>query len=105
MSDAMDYLKGLFEAIDSLGETPPITHLQARRTASEWHSGQWTPLYALASSGAIIEGCIDEILDAQVEARHIEAWGDLRRLEDLQAYIEHYDLTRGPVEGWGSLTW
>lgn len=31
-----------------------IRHRTARRIAAEWHGGQWTGLYALASSGAII---------------------------------------------------
>lgn len=31
-----------------------IRHKTARRLADEWHGGQWTGLYALASSGAII---------------------------------------------------
>lgn len=33
-----------------------ITDLEARKLASEWHGGQRTALYALTSTGAILNG-------------------------------------------------
>lgn len=29
--------------------------------ASEWHGGQWTALYAFASTGSIVEGVLAEV--------------------------------------------
>lgn len=37
------------------------TDIRARKIASEWHGGQWSPLYALASTGSIVEGITSEI--------------------------------------------
>ena len=38
-----------------------ITIEHARFIASEWHSGQWSPLYAFSSSGTITCGIVREI--------------------------------------------
>lgn len=32
-----------------------MTHEEARSLAYEWHGGQWSPLYAFASSGLVKE--------------------------------------------------
>ena len=31
-----------------------------RETASAWHGGQWSPLYAFASSGTVVAGAASE---------------------------------------------
>jgi len=82
-----------------------ISDLEAKSTASDWHGGQFSPLYALASTGAIVDGIVEEIdviwrapsmddIDANV----------LNKLPRLLAYVRHNGL-RGPQAGWSNLTW
>lgn len=63
------------------------------QTASEWHSGQWSPLYAFASSGTIvnksvlvseIEDCINTV-SSKPERFDID---ELSKLEELLEYVE-----------------
>lgn len=39
------------------------TDTRARKIASEWHGGQSSPLYALASTGSILDGISSEIVN------------------------------------------
>lgn len=40
-----------------------IAHGERHRdVAAEWHDGQWSPLYAYASSGAIVDGLTTDII-------------------------------------------
>jgi hypothetical protein len=41
----------------------------ARRIASDWHGGQWSALYALASSGTVLLDVLDEIDECRPEFR------------------------------------
>ena len=87
-----------------------ITDVEAARIASEWHGGGGSALYVLASSGAIVLG--DEGME-WISAKHeIEAcfdgpYQDIRDSHDLNgllSYVEHHG-SRGPIEGWGKLSW
>jgi hypothetical protein len=111
-----------------------MTDLEARKVASEWHGGQWTGLYALASSGAIIvngdfsgktpETMINEanewvLRDDPNTAVTFTALTEIRQLvEDNEVHSAKYlldimNLTfyivdkgpRGPVDGWANLNW
>jgi hypothetical protein len=70
-----------------------------RRIASEWHGGQSSALYALASSGAIGRGAADEAAKALQEAEE----ADRTDLDLLVAYVAAVKERR-PVPGW-SLGW
>ena len=37
-----------------------MTNAALRETASAWHGGQWSPLYAFASSGTVVRGAASE---------------------------------------------
>lgn len=52
-----------------------------RQTAAEWHSGQWSPLYAFASTGTIESGLEAEILSCLRDASP-------RDTERLQAILD-----------------
>lgn len=54
-----------------------------QQTASEWHSGQWSPLYAFASTGHIDPHLADEIRDCLRDADHEDA----RALQAILDYI------------------
>lgn len=62
-----------------------IKDTTAQRIASDWHGGQSSALYALSSSGAIIDGCADEITDNIAEA---VAQTEKRRLSNLLTYVQ-----------------
>lgn len=74
-----------------------ITDLQARIIASEWHGGQRSPLYALTSTGAIVEGVEREIMEdiAYPSTDSTET----ARLNSLLDYVEAKG-ERGPQSGW-----
>lgn len=38
-----------------------ITLATARKIASDWHGGQFSPLYALASTGTVVDGVAVEV--------------------------------------------
>jgi hypothetical protein len=61
---------------------------KARNLAYSWHSGQWSPLYAFASSG-LIES--PGKLAAEIDAAKREALDkkDLLDLDRLDRYIQH----------------
>lgn len=74
--------------------------LKARRLASEWHSGGGSPLYVLASTGAIVDGVLNEIQES-METTKLPEWMELYFLKE---YCRYYG-PRGPQEVWGQLTW
>lgn len=58
---------------------------ELRATAAEWHGGQWSPLYAFASSGTVVRGAAHDAehamryyCDDKTDAERAE----LRRLRD-----------------------
>lgn len=103
-----------------------IRHSTARRIASEWYDGQWTGLYALCSSGAIVttfsalppDPDYDDLPLAIAEIEDSLRWTeanptavppndymrDKRDLTALLAYVKHYG-PRGPVQGWNAMPW
>lgn len=79
-----------------------ITDVEARRIASEWHSGGGSPLYALSSTGAITRHTT-----AEIDNCLYVNWDDepnRRDLQDLRGYVAAHG-SRGPIKGWGQLSW
>ena len=88
-----------------------ISDAWARRTAAEWHGGQSSALYMLASSGATHDAWhgLDDLLDEiTAGSGHVDAdlltGGDLGALADLCAYVTAVG-PRGPQQGWAALPW
>lgn len=78
-----------------------------RELAASWHGGQWSSLYALASSGAIVDGVEGEIEGCIITAEGYAAAdpdyaADIVPLRHLLAYVCHQG-NRGPVEGWHNI--
>jgi hypothetical protein len=73
-----------------------IRHKTARRIASEWHNGQSTALYALASTGAIQWPVDEELKLCQAHAPKGKPWIELAK---LRGYVR-FSGERGPIEGW-----
>jgi len=73
-----------------------------RRVASEWHGGQWSALYALASSGAILEGAAGELRRELALVNPGADAADDAELAGVLAYLDHHGA-RGPVDGWHQL--
>ena len=66
--------------------------LPLQATASDWHSGQASALYAFASSGTVTPGLIAEVRECN---RRAALTGDERgvaELEDLLAYAEDFEI-------------
>lgn len=84
-----------------LAEEGVITDLTARIIASAWHGGQSSPLYSLASCGAIVEGVSGEIASCR-SAAESEHWAEL---DALAEYVESHEDGRRPVRGWSDLHW
>jgi hypothetical protein len=59
------------------------TDLEAKNIASDWYNGQWSGLYALSSTGSIIDGVSKEIVDATYHANDTEA----KELGKLMLYV------------------
>lgn len=68
---------------------------EARVVAAQWHGGQLSALYSLASCGAIRDDCADEIAFEfyQTGARELLA---------LLAYVNQAG-ERGPVRDWSTI--
>jgi antirestriction protein len=85
---------------EALREARPIDHATARAIASQLHGGQASALYALASSGAVVDDVRAE-LDAWREddetGVEVEPW-----LDALDEYLESRDDPNS-VEGWSGL--
>jgi hypothetical protein len=72
----------------------------AQRIASDWHSGQSSALYALASTGAIADHALHEIDCLSVDAQSYEDYETVRsEIDDIWDYCES-NGPRGPVPGW-----
>jgi antirestriction protein len=83
---------------EALREDRPIDHATARAIASQLHGGQKSPLYALAASGALVDGLPAELERWRTEAPvELEPW-----LDALDEYIEQRE-DAGPIEGWHAL--
>ena len=91
-----------------------ISDAWARRTAAEWHGGQASALYMLASSGAThdarhgLDTLLDEIdndrRNAELLQGGVRGAGQGRELGDLLAYVTAVGA-RGPQQGWADLPW
>lgn len=91
------------------GTAELITDVEARKRASERHEGQGSALYALASTGAILDGCSEEIqaaLDGCLSDRQTdEEWEEhYVELHGLLDYVQRLG-SRGPQKGWNGLSW
>ena len=78
-----------------------------RELAASWHGGMMTPLYALASSGAIVDGIEHEIEDCIIIAEGYAGTDpdyadDVLPLRHLLAYVQA-NGNRGPIEGWHNI--
>lgn len=92
--------------------TARITDGQARRIASDWHGGQWSPLYMLASTGAtkdsryrlsdVVVAIQRELLPERLAESERLFPGAGRDLRALLAYVRAAGA-RGPVPGWSDL--
>ena len=83
---------------EALREDRAIDHATARAIASQLHGGQASPLYALASSGAVVDGLRTELDTWRPEVPvELEPW-----LDALDEYIEQRE-DAGPIDGWHEL--
>jgi hypothetical protein len=86
---------------DQGGEHPHVyDHATARVIASQLHGGQTSPLYALVSSGALVDGLRTELHtwrrgDTPVV---VEPW-----LDALDEYLDSRADEAGPIDGWSRL--
>lgn len=82
-----------------------ITDTEARRIASEWHSGGGSPLYQFVSTGTITDDVCDEVDDNLIQLRfqYIKD-GAEQYLADLAHYLSLHN-NRGPQDGWSQLSW
>jgi hypothetical protein len=65
-----------------------------RSTAADWHGGQWTALYAYASTGTVLWGLDQEIRDCldQVERGQLDTdWDPEVERSRLAALLEHVE--------------
>lgn len=76
-----------------------ISDAQARSIAAAWHGGQASPLYALASSGAIVDNVRREIGN---DLETVDVGPERRPLLALDVYVREHGQ-RGPVSGWSGL--
>lgn len=75
-----------------------ISHEKARRIAYDWHGGQSSPLYALASSGLVRDP-----LAVFAEIKDCKAYGlssNLRELDQLERYLEYHLVPTAPGARW-----
>ena len=75
-----------------------ISHEKARRIAYDWHGGQSSPLYALASSGLVRDP-----LAVFAEIKDCKAYGlssHLRELDQLERYLEYHLVPTAPGARW-----
>lgn len=80
-----------------------ITDSAARKIACAWHGGGGTAHYALCSSGAIVDGCAEEIERLTQWAMRCSARDEFE-LTALRAYVQDKGA-RGPIDGWSLMPW
>lgn len=78
----------------------PIAHRTAARTASRWHGGGGSALYALSSTGAIDtayhrHSCREEITECLDIADPMQAY----ELDQLRHYVAHHG-PRPAIPNW-----
>lgn len=66
-----------------------------RATAQDWHGGQWSAFYALASTGTITRGLAAEAAAClKCEGSHLESLNDsenLRAIAELEGFLTETD--------------
>jgi hypothetical protein len=74
-----------------------------RTTAYDWHSGMWSPLYALASSGIILD--VPELLsEIQMNlAHHATLRSEANRLEALKQYVMSLPSSEGVARAYWAI--
>ena len=84
-------------------QAEPLTDGQARRIASDWHGGQWSKLYSLASTGSTEDdnGSTDALL-GEIDRELGNATEGQAELAQLGDYVRQAGA-RGPVPGWANL--
>lgn len=61
---------------------------KAREIAGWWHGGQWSPLYAFASSGHVNRETLREARECLRDVNPSHTRDDIRHLHVLIAYLE-----------------
>lgn len=85
---------------EALREGRPIDDATARAIAAGLHDGQSSSLYALASSGAVVDGLSEQLERCRADTAlglEVEPW-----LDALDEYLNHRD-NPDPIEGWADL--
>lgn len=78
-----------------------ISDTAARMIASQFHGGQASAMYSLASTGAINMGGLKPEL-TQTYVENTDFPDEASKLEYLAIYLLHHG-DRGPVDGWHTL--
>lgn len=89
-----------YHIIEALREDRPIDDATARAIAAQLHGGMASPLYALASSGAVVDGLsaeLDTWRTGETAAVEVAPW-----LAALDEYVRERD-DPNPVDGWSGL--
>jgi hypothetical protein len=89
-----------YHITEALREQRPIDHATTRAIASQLHGGQASALYALASSGALVDGLPQE-LDSWRHSTtpvELEPW-----LDALDEYLDTREDNPDAVDGWQAL--
>lgn len=75
----------------------PVDEARARKIASDYHNGQWSAMYAFASSGVIkdYEQLIADVVDANASG---EEEGDNEELRFLYDYVTEQYAAGGVIE-------
>ncbi len=81
-----------------------IRDLTARKIASNWHDGQFSPLYAFMSTGAIMSELHVDVSHLWYEIAQNGTKKDQKDLLNLYHYVKGHG-TRGPVANWHLLHW
>ncbi|UNQ40936.1 hypothetical protein MPC38_06710 [Prescottella equi] len=92
----------ILEVAQANEQKRPISDAGARVIASMLHNGQGSAMYALSSSGAILEGLDGEISRDEVMANTADLLEIQRWAGELRTYVEQRE-DHGPVEGWHKL--
>lgn len=75
-----------------------MTDQEARELAYQWHGGQWTPLYAFASSGLVRDR--DSLMQEVKVCAATASAEDRYKLYRLNIYIEYNVRKTTEEEAW-----
>lgn len=109
-------VRAALAALGAASREPDMTDAEVRFLASAWHGGQWAPLYALSSTGSIVDGVLREIQEALADCDDFEMFmsqaeseeeairlqaTERRQLLQLRDYCAYHGL-RGPQACWST---